>query len=48
MKYTALIIFLSLQLALSASPTTYNIDPNHTHPMFEADHLAACPFGGAL
>jgi polyisoprenoid-binding protein YceI len=23
----------------SASPTTYNIDPNHTHPMFEADHL---------
>lgn len=29
---------LSTGLALAA-PTTYNIDPNHTHPMFEADHL---------
>src|SRR5580704_18708757 len=23
----------------SASPVTYTIDPKHTHPMFEADHL---------
>jgi polyisoprenoid-binding protein YceI len=23
----------------TAGPVTYNIDPNHTHPMFEADHL---------
>jgi polyisoprenoid-binding protein YceI len=23
----------------SASPVTYTIDPDHTHPMFEADHL---------
>jgi polyisoprenoid-binding protein YceI len=23
----------------SASPVTYTIDPNHTHPEFEADHL---------
>src|SRR5579863_8339945 len=22
-----------------ASPSTYIIDPDHTHPMFEADHL---------
>jgi len=25
--------------AACASPITYTIDPNHTHPMFEADHL---------
>lgn len=39
MKYTALSIFLTVAGFASASPTTYNIDPNHTHPMFEADHL---------
>jgi polyisoprenoid-binding protein YceI len=22
-----------------AAPVTYNVDPNHTHPSFEADHL---------
>ena len=27
--------------AASAAPTTYNIDPDHTHPAFEVDH-----FGG--
>ena len=27
--------------AASAAPTTYNIDPDHTHPVFEVDH-----FGG--
>ena len=25
--------------AAVAAPTTYNIDPDHTHPSFEADHL---------
>jgi polyisoprenoid-binding protein YceI len=30
---------LSVASLASAAPTTYNIDPNHTHPMFEADHL---------
>lgn len=28
-------------LGAHAAPTTYNIDPNHTYPSFEADH-----FGG--
>jgi polyisoprenoid-binding protein YceI len=39
MKYTTLCIFLAAASVASASPTTYSIDPNHTHPMFEADHL---------
>jgi polyisoprenoid-binding protein YceI len=38
MNYTMLCICLAASVA-PASPTTYNIDPNHTHPMFEADHL---------
>src|ERR1700689_4281916 len=39
MNYTILGIFLTAASVASASPTTYNIDPKHTHPMFEADHL---------
>jgi polyisoprenoid-binding protein YceI len=39
MNYTTLCIFLAAASVASASPLTYNIDPNHTHPMFEADHL---------
>jgi polyisoprenoid-binding protein YceI len=40
MKCIALVIVLSINVGFTfASPTTYNIDPNHTHPMFEADHL---------
>jgi polyisoprenoid-binding protein YceI len=31
--------FLTASSLAAASPTTYNIDPNHTHPTFEADHL---------
>ncbi|HEU4590116.1 MAG TPA: YceI family protein [Steroidobacteraceae bacterium] len=38
-------IFLAMSLALcagaSAAPVTYEVDKNHTHPAFEADH-----FGG--
>jgi polyisoprenoid-binding protein YceI len=39
MNYATLCILLAAASLASASPTTYNIDPNHTHPMFEADHL---------
>jgi polyisoprenoid-binding protein YceI len=40
MKYIALFFALITSAGIAfASPTTYNIDPNHTHPMFEADHL---------
>jgi polyisoprenoid-binding protein YceI len=38
MNYPTLGIFLAAASVASASPTTYNIDPKHTHPMFEADH----------
>jgi len=36
--------FVALSLALvagaaMAAPVTYNIDPNHTYPSFEADHM---------
>jgi polyisoprenoid-binding protein YceI len=31
--------FLAASGLASASPATYKIDPKHTHPMFEADHL---------
>src|SRR5580692_5952048 len=30
---------LAISGLASASPVTYSIDPNHTHPEFEADHL---------
>jgi polyisoprenoid-binding protein YceI len=39
MNYATLCIFFVVAGVASASPTTYIIDPNHTHPMFEADHL---------
>jgi polyisoprenoid-binding protein YceI len=39
MHYATLCIFLAASGLASATPATYNIDPNHTHPMFEADHL---------
>jgi polyisoprenoid-binding protein YceI len=39
MHYSTLCLLLAAAGVACASPTTYNIDPNHTHPMFEADHL---------
>src|ERR1700728_1977344 len=39
MNYPGLCALLAISGLASASPVTYTIDPNHTHPMFEADHL---------
>ena len=39
-KYTLLLLILGITSATAAS-TTYNVDPDHTHPSFEVDH-----FGG--
>jgi polyisoprenoid-binding protein YceI len=39
MNFTTLCIFTAAARLASAAPVTYNIDPKHTHPMFEADHL---------
>jgi polyisoprenoid-binding protein YceI len=33
-------------LAMSASAQTYNIDPNHTYPSFEADHFGISTWRG--
>ena len=30
--------------AAAAAPVTYNIDPNHTYPTFEADHMGGMSF----
>ena len=37
----ALPVLLLTAAAASATPTTYSVDPDHTHPSFEVDH-----FGG--
>jgi polyisoprenoid-binding protein YceI len=39
MNYATLCTLLAISALASASPVTYTIDPNHTHPEFEADHL---------
>ncbi|MDB5976701.1 MAG: polyisoprenoid-binding protein [Nevskia sp.] len=42
MKHSLLLAALLLSAGTaSAAPVTYNVDPDHTHPSFEADH-----FGG--
>lgn len=42
MKHTcALLLFAMVAGSATAAPTTYNLDPDHTHPSFEVDH-----FGG--
>lgn len=38
MKFAALPL-LAISVAASAAPVTYVIDPDHTHPAFETDHL---------
>jgi polyisoprenoid-binding protein YceI len=40
MKFQALALFAALATGTAlAAPGTYNIDPDHTHPEFEADHF---------
>ena len=43
MKFKSIVAFalFGVSSVLVAAPTTYNIDPSHTYPSFEADH-----FGG--
>jgi polyisoprenoid-binding protein YceI len=38
--YSLLLLFIGVATA-TAAPTTYTLDPDHTHPSFEVDH-----FGG--
>ena len=40
MKSTLIALSLALCAgAVAAAPVTYAVDPNHTHPSFEADHM---------
>jgi polyisoprenoid-binding protein YceI len=40
MKNALLAVMLTLATASAlASPVTYDVDPNHTYPSFEADHM---------
>jgi polyisoprenoid-binding protein YceI len=39
MKTTLIIALMSVCRAAVAAPELYNIDPNHTYPSFEADHM---------
>jgi polyisoprenoid-binding protein YceI len=40
MKYALPVAMLALMTGSAiAAPVTYNVDPNHTYPSFEADHL---------
>jgi polyisoprenoid-binding protein YceI len=39
--YIAMLAISSVATVATAAPTTYNVDPDHTHPSFEVDH-----FGG--
>ena len=40
-RYYALLLFALAATSATAASTTYNVDPDHTHPSFDVDH-----FGG--
>jgi polyisoprenoid-binding protein YceI len=43
----ALVVACALTAAaVRAAPVTYEIDPNHTHPVFEADHFGMSMWRG--
>jgi polyisoprenoid-binding protein YceI len=42
----ACLIAASAAQAAVAAPETYNIDPNHTYPSFEADHMGISTWRG--
>jgi|SRR5579872_5164867 len=39
MKFALPVAMLAFTGSALAAPVTYNVDPNHTYPSFEADHL---------
>ncbi len=39
MKSISLVLLFGISGIAIAAPVTYNIDPNHTYPSFEADHM---------
>ena len=43
-RFTAAVLFAAT--AAQAAPVTYNIDPTHTYPSFEADHMGISTWRG--
>src|SRR4051812_24476716 len=39
MKTSALYLMMAVTGSAMAAPVTYNVEPNHTFPAFETDHL---------
>ncbi|MBL0729252.1 YceI family protein [Piscinibacter sp. HJYY11] len=48
MKPLALISTLALACAAHAAPATYTVDPTHTFPSFEADHMGMSMWRGKI
>jgi polyisoprenoid-binding protein YceI len=48
MRLPLLVILLSGAAHASAAPVTYKIDPDHTYPSFEADHMGVSIWRGKL
>lgn len=48
MKAPTLLASALFAAAASAAPVTYDIDPNHTYPSFEADHMGLSVWRGKL
>jgi polyisoprenoid-binding protein YceI len=46
--FTALIATFCLSMAAHAAPVTYKIEPGHTYPSFEADHIGISVWRGKL
>lgn len=46
MHFKHLVITLLATASVSAFAQTYNIDPGHTYPSFEADHMGVSTFRG--
>lgn len=48
MKSLLLLVPALLALAANAAPVTYDLDPTHTYPSFEADHMGLSYWRGKL
>ena len=45
-RLAAVALFATATAAAQAAPVTYNIDPMHTYPSFEADHMGISTWRG--
>ena len=45
---TLLAVSVSVSVAAQAAPVTYDIEPTHTYPSFEADHMGMSNWRGKL